>query len=179
LSLKNNDPAAMTELFKSYWEFTFDAAFKKVGDEEVAQDITQEIFISIWENRATLNIEGSLSAYLYGAVKYRVINYFRVQAMLGRHHAELTILMDAQRVQETDTKLILKDMNSEIEAAFARLPDRMRLVTTMSRRQDKSIKDIAEELGISAQTVKNQITAAMKILKENLTYILLLVLFRA
>ncbi|RZL42138.1 MAG: HTH domain-containing protein, partial [Pedobacter sp.] len=57
------------------------------------------------------------------------------------------------------------------------LPERMRLIISMSRKQDKSIKEIAAELNISAQTVKNQITAAMKLLRENLSYLLFITFF--
>lgn len=167
----------MDELFHLHWEEVFDAAFKRIGDEEVAQDITQEIFISLWENRATLQIEGTISAYLYGAVKYRVINYFRMQAKREGHHAELSYLMEKQSIVAADSRLITGELDKEINDALNLLPERMRQVISMSRRQDRSIKEISDELGISVQTVKNQITAAMKILKKNLSYLLFLALF--
>ncbi|RZK16782.1 MAG: RNA polymerase sigma-70 factor [Pedobacter sp.] len=176
-SLKNNDHRAMDELFDRYWEFVFDAAFKKSGNEVVAQDITQEIFISLWENRMTIELAGSLTGYLYGSVKYRVINYFKSEAMRNGHQAELSYLMNLELSKETDSALLLKDLNQDVEAALNRLPERMRLVVSMSRTQDRSIKEIATELGVSVQTVKNQITAAMKILRENLSYILLIAFF--
>lgn len=173
-SLKKNDHSAMDELFTTYWEFVFDAAFRKLGDEDTAQDLTQEIFISLWENRGTLEITGSLQGYLYGAVKYKVINYIRLQANRSGHQLELTYLMNQQSTVETDAQLMLKDLNRDVDAAMALLPERMRLVVSMSRNQDRSIKEIAAELGLSVQTVKNQITAAMKILREHLSYLLFL-----
>lgn len=166
----------MDELFNTYWEFVFDAAFRKLGDEEAAQDLTQEIFISLWENRASLELAGNLHGYLYGAVKYKVINYIRLQAKRDGHQVELSYLMNQQSTLEADAQLILKDLNKDVDAAMARLPERMRLVVAMSRNQDRSIKEIASELGVSVQTVKNQITAAMKILRENLSYFLFLAL---
>lgn len=173
-SLKNGDRKAMDEIFNTYWEFVFDAAFKKLGDEDVAQDITQEVFISIWENRISLAIETNLHAYLYGAVRYRVINYFKAQAVRNGHQAEISYLMEQQHVAGTDAKLVMEDADRAVEAALAKLPERMRLVVQMSRRQDRSVKEIAEELDVSVQTVKNQITAAMKILRKDLSYTLLL-----
>jgi RNA polymerase sigma-70 factor (family 1) len=175
LSLKQSEHSAMDGLFNTYWEFVFDAIFRKLGNEEVAQDLCQEIFISLWENRTTLQVEGSLSGYLYGAIKYKVINYIRLQASHSGHHQQLSYFMNQQTAPETDAGLMLKDLNRDVDAALAQLPDRMRLVISMSRKEDRSVKEIAAELGVSAQTVKNQITAAMKILRENLSYILFLV----
>jgi RNA polymerase sigma-70 factor (ECF subfamily) len=175
LSLKTSNHSAMDELFNTYWEFVFDAAFRKLGDEEVAQDLTQEIFISLWENRMTLQLQGGLAAYLYGAVKYKVINYIRLQAKRNGHQVQLSYLMNQQSVPETDAQLVLRDLNRDVDAAIAKLPERMRVVVSMSRRQERSVGEIASELGISVQTVKNQITAAMKILRENLSYFLFLV----
>lgn len=166
----------MEQLFSSHWEGIFDAAFKKLGDEAVAQDITQEIFISMWENRATLHIEGNIAAYLHGAVKFRVINYYRMKAMREGHYAALGYLMEQQRSADSDSKLKLADAEMEIDRAMDLLPARMRQLISMSKRQDRSIKEIADELGLSTQTVKNQLSAAMKILRENLSYLLFLIL---
>ena len=176
-SLKCDDNLAMEQIFSVYWEEVFDAAFKKVCDDDVAQDITQEIFISLWENRKTLELTGNLSGYLHGAVKYKVINYFRSNTIKEGHRAEFAILMNQQHVNAADENLILQDLSKEVETALQSLPERMRLIISMSRKQDKSIKEIAAELNISVQTVKNQITAAMKLLRENLSYILFITFF--
>lgn len=176
-SLKRDDSLAMEQIFGIYWEKVFDDAFRKVCNEDVAQDITQEIFISLWENRKSLELTGNLSGYLHGAVKYKVINYFRSNAIKEGHQAEFAVLMNQQHVSTADEILILRDTSKEVENALQSLPERMRLIISMSRKQDKSIKEIAAELNISAQTVKNQITAAMKLLRENLSYILFITFF--
>jgi len=164
----------MEEIYRTYWEDVFDIALKKTGDEAVAQDITQEIFISLWENRAAINLSGSLGAYLHGAVKYKVINYFRSGSVKEQHHTALITLMDEQHAAAADDQLILKELHLEVDAAIALLPEKMQLVFSMSRKQEKSIKEIASELDISVQTVKNQISAALKLLKKSLSYILLI-----
>ncbi len=161
---------AMELIYHKHWETVFDAAFKKLGDEDLAQDLTQEIFISLWENRNQLKVENSLSAYLYGAVKYKVINHYRSAALKEKQIAALALLMNEEVAAATDSKLILNELNVEVEAAIALLPEKMRMVFSMSRKQEKSIKEIASELDLSAQTVKNHITAAMKLLKKSLSY---------
>jgi len=164
----------MEKIYKAFWSDVFDAALKKTGDEALAQDITQEIFISLWENRTTLTITGNLGAYLHGAVKYKVINYFRSGDTKAQHQPALTALMETQHKVAADDKLILKELHLEVDAAIALLPEKMQLVFSMSRKQEKSIKEIASELDVSVQTVKNQISAALKLLKKSLSYILLI-----
>lgn len=164
----------MEQIYHQHWESVFDAAYKRIGDEDIAQDITQEIFISLWENREQLQLEGPLAAYLNGAVKYRVINHFKSLAIRDEHSAVFASLIADRDTARPDSRLLLSEMNKALDAALAELPEKMRLVLSMSRRQEKSIKEIATELDISVQTVKNHLTAGMKILRKNLSYVLFL-----
>ncbi|WP_412468325.1 RNA polymerase sigma factor [Pedobacter sp. KLB.chiD] len=173
-SLRCGSHQAMAEIYQLYWEDIFDVALKKTGDEALAQDITQEIFISLWENRKTINLLSGLGAYLHGAVKYKVINSFRSGNLKAHHYMALSALTDEKDTITADNKLMLKELHLEVDAAIALLPEKMQQVFSMSRKQDKSIKEIASEMDISAQTVKNQISAALKLLKKSLSYILLM-----
>ena len=166
----------MEEIYHQYWEQVFDAAFKRLGDDTIAQDITQEIFISLWENRDTLNISTTLGAYLYGAVKYKVINYFKSDALRAGHQEAFALLMHEQINDAADTRLMLRDLNQELDEALARLPEKMGLIISMSRKQEKSIGEISNELGLSSQTVKNQLSAALKVMRKRLSYLLLLII---
>jgi len=173
-SLQRGSHQAMEEIYQAYWSDIFDAALKKTGDEALAQDITQEIFISLWENHKTINLSSSLGAYLHGAVKYKVINYFRSGNLKAQHQTALSALMDEKETIAADDKLLLKELHLEVDSAIALLPEKMQMVFSMSRKQDKSIKEIASELDISVQTVKNQLSAALKLLKKSLSYIILI-----
>lgn len=166
----------MEKIYLNFWEDVLDSAYKRVKDEEIAQDITQEIFISLWENRERLSIEGSLRAYLQGAVKFKVINYFKSSVVKDKHKEDLRLLIGEEMELSAENKLMIKDLNKEIDVAISALPEKMRQVFLMSRRQEKTIREISDELGLSAQTVKNQISAALKVLKERLSYLLIFIL---
>lgn len=166
----------MENIYRNYWEDVLECTYKRVRDEEIAQDITQEIFISLWENRERLAIEGSLRAYLHGAVKFKVINYFKSAIIKDKHREDLLLLIGEEMELSAENKLIMKDLNKEIDAAISDLPEKMQQVFLMSRRQEKTIREISVELGLSAQTVKNQISAALKVLKERLSYLLVFIL---
>jgi len=166
----------MEYLYHNYWEEVLDNAFKRVRDEEIAQDITQEIFISIWEHRERLNIEGSLSAYFKGAVKYKVINYFKSSMVREKHKEDIALLIGDHTAASAENLLLLKDLNKQFDEALQDLPEKMRVIISMSRKQEKSIQEISAELNLSAQTVKNQISSALKLIREKLAYTLFLII---
>jgi RNA polymerase sigma-70 factor (family 1) len=166
----------MEYLYHNYWEEVLDAAYKRLRDEEIAQDITQEIFISIWENRERLNIEGSIGAYFKGAVKYKVINYFKSAMVREKHREDIVLLTANDTACSAENLLLLKDLNQQFDEALQDLPEKMRVIISMSRRQDKSIQEISAELNLSAQTVKNQISSALKLLREKLAYTLIFII---
>ena len=174
--LKKGDHKAMEDIYSLYWEEVLDSAYKRLRDEEVAQDITQEIFISLWENREKIQLTGTLRAYLEGAVKYRVINYFRSSAIKEKHKEDLSLLLRDDLEHSAENRLILKDLHQEVDEAMLDLPEKMRLIFSMSRKQEKSIGEISDELGLSAQTVKNQLSAALKVMRKRLSYLLLLII---
>lgn len=166
----------MEYLYQNYWEEVLDAAFKRVRDEDIAQDITQEIFISIWENRERLNIEGNIAAYFKGAVKYKVINYFKSSIVREKHKEDIALLTGDYTAASAENLLLLKDLNKQFDEALLDLPEKMRVIISMSRKQEKSIQEISDELNLSAQTVKNQISSALKLIREKLAYSLILII---
>lgn len=174
--LKKGNHKAMEKIYRLYWEEVLDSAFRRLRDEEIAQDITQEIFISLWENREKIQLAGSLRAYFEGAVKYRVINYFRSSVIKEKHKEDLSLLIRDNLEHSAENKLMLKDLHQEVEEAMLDLPEKMRLIFSMSRKQEKSIGEISDELGLSAQTVKNQLTAALKVMRKRLSYLFFLII---
>lgn len=174
--LRRGEHTAMEDIYQYYWEDVLDAAYKRLRDEEIAQDICQEIFISLWENRERVQVKGPLSAYFLGAVKYRVINYFRSSQIKEKHQEDLRLLVYGETEFSAAEGLMLKELHQQVEEAIQELPEKMRVVFSMSRQEEKSIREIAEELDLSAQTVKNQISSALKVMKKRLSYLVFLLL---
>ncbi|QNK62448.1 RNA polymerase sigma-70 factor [Pedobacter sp. PAMC26386] len=170
-SLKQGDQTAMEIIYKKHWEQVFDAAYKRVGTEDIAQDITQDVFISLWEKRETLEIRESLTAYLMGCVKYRVINYFKANLTKAKYREDLYALTGNISPLYPTNELAVKEIHKELDEAIAELPKQMRVIFSMSRKQEKSNNEISTELNLSIQTVKNQLTAALKIIRKRLAYL--------
>lgn len=165
--LRQGSENAFESIFRTYWEQVYLKAFKRVGDEVIAKEITQEIFIALWEKRAQLQLQGTLEAYLLGSVKFRVIDYFRSNATRERHYRDMLLLMgDPVSASDADSLHAVRAIEEALESVMARMPERMRLIFAKSRIEQKTIAEIAEELGLSGQTVKNQLSAALKLIRE-------------
>ena len=176
-SLRDGKHSAMEYLYQTYWELVLDTAYKRVRDEEIAQDITQEIFISVWENRERLYINSNFEAWFKGAVKYKVINYFKSNIVKEKYQEDLVQLMgNHMESSPAESMIMLKELNQQLDHAMLELPEKMRVIFSMSRRQQKSPKEISAELNLSVQTVKNQLSAAMKLIRKKLSYTVILIM---
>jgi RNA polymerase sigma-70 factor (ECF subfamily) len=162
--LKTGDRAAFSEIYKRYWHLLFLHAYKMIKNEDEAKDAVQEIFISLWNNRETLNITSNLKGYLYVTVRNRILNKIRQTKssddfldLLAREMNE----SDESTLQLINEKELIELIDNEVNL----LPPRMKQVFQMSRKDFLSHKEIAEMLGTSEETVKKQISRSLKILR--------------
>ncbi len=75
--IKEGDHPAFDTLFDRYWKRLYQTAYARVNDQAIAQDIVQELFITIWQRRLTMTVQLSLENYLLSAVRLSVISHFR------------------------------------------------------------------------------------------------------
>lgn len=151
--IKNGDKLAFGEFFDRYWDGLYSVAWARVNDSEVAKDIIQELFISIWNRRQSLFIQSSVDAYLHTAVKLAVISHFRWKSKKDLHLQDAATRFDiiSEQIGELDDYLELEKVIAE---TVNKMPTLLQQVYTL-RNENKSIKEIAQELGIAEQTVKN------------------------
>ncbi len=164
--IKEGNQAAFELLFERYWERLHQAALVRVGDEAIAQDIVQELFINIWQRRQSLSIQLSLESYLFSAVRLSVISYFR------SNKVDFVRLEDAMhRVEYLESAIDATADYLELEKTLAeaveRMPEMLQKVYTL-RTENKSVKDIAGELGIAEQTVKNYTAEVSRRLRKTI-----------
>ncbi|SFC00343.1 RNA polymerase sigma-70 factor, ECF subfamily [Parapedobacter composti] len=162
-----NNHGAYTEIYNRYAALLYVHARRKLADREDARDIIQELFTAFWNNRASLDEEIELSKYLYAAVRYKIINHFARKKLKTayldtlRNTAEIERAAPDHRVRETELKQL-------IEREVNLLPRKMREIFCMSRQQNLSHREIAEQLHISEATVKKQVNNALKVLRVKL-----------
>ncbi|TDQ11151.1 RNA polymerase sigma-70 factor (ECF subfamily) [Pedobacter metabolipauper] len=165
---KEGDRDAFKMIYERYWQLLFVSACKVLKDEDEAKDVVQEVFMSFLNRGKDIEINSSISVYLYSAVRYKVFDYLSRQKVRD-NHKESVINYVSQVSYSTDRTLIEKEIIAEIEKEIKNLPEKMREVFELSRKDELSYKQIAETLNISDKTVKKQISNAIKLLKPKFT----------
>jgi len=165
--LTQDDEQAFTEIYHRFYGLLFIHASKRLKDEEEAKDVVQQLFESLWLKRAQVRSDGNLSAYLYTAIRHRILDIFSHQEVENKYVDSLQSFID-QDQELTDYRVREKQMKALIESEIDSLPLKMREIFLLSRMENKSHKEIAEKLGISELTVKTQVKKALRILRSKL-----------
>lgn len=162
--LKLGDKQAYEKIYFAFSRELLYAAYKKTGDKVIAEELVQNIFISLWEKRTELEIN-NLQSYLFGALKLSVINHIRSLVMANKYK-EYQTLTYAEDHHDTTNLVNLNDLSSIIEEGINSLPEKTQEVFRLSRFQHHSTKDISTELNISEKAVEYHITRSIKRIKE-------------
>ncbi|RBL88200.1 sigma-70 family RNA polymerase sigma factor [Chitinophaga flava] len=170
LLIQKGNHAAFTAFVNRYWEEIYTYTKSRIRQGVDAQDIVQDIFISCWNNRERLHIgeNGRLTAYLYQAARYAIIDYFSRPGITVYNDILLEAVADRQMENNSEAQLYLKELELHIRQEVDQLPDRLKMPYLLSREGNLSLKDIALKMSLSEQTVKNNITTALRILRARL-----------
>jgi RNA polymerase sigma-70 factor (ECF subfamily) len=164
--IKNSDELALKAMFDRYFLKMVNTSYKLCADAQLAQDLTQDVFIKFWNKRDTISLHTSLSAYLHRMTINESLSYLR------KHKKMDTIPMDAElRITSTpraDEKLELLELETKVSKAIEDLPEKCSIIFKLSRYENLSYKEIATELNLSIKTVENQISKALRTLRISL-----------
>lgn len=163
--LREGKEGAFTEIYNRYWRKLYFTAHKLLKSSEKAEEVIQEVFITLWEKREDLNIQ-SLPLYLAAMTRYSVYRVFSQQKKyqqieIDSIKVEPGSIGDVESIEHT----ILLDI---IEKLSNSLPEKCRLVFIRNKLMDQSIKDVAAELNISTKTAEAHLTKALKIMRAKL-----------
>ena len=170
--LRKGDNSVFKYLYDKHYALLCRVAYDYVKDDFLAETIVSDLISHIYERRETLIITTSLRAFLFRAVKNRCLNYLELQ--YEQNEVSFSSLNNtdnpftASDLYEPLGILLEKELESEIEKAMNRLPEECRKVFMKRRFEDKSYKEIADEQGISVNTVKYHLKNALNLLYKNL-----------
>lgn len=163
LQVAAGDEQAFRKLFDLYKERFYAVVLKMTQSDEVAQDIVQDVFMNIWSKRESLADVVNPSSYFFTAVYRRVYHHYRKVAL------EKKLLQAAPTVKEsantTDEMVLAHESNELISQAISKLPPQQQLVFKLVRQEGLSREDVAQQLKISPNTVKNHLADALKFVR--------------
>lgn len=166
-ALRSGTPSAYEQLYDQYWKLLYRVAYSRVLDEDAAKDIVQNVLISIWQNRKSLQVLTTLEQFLRGAIKFQTLNHFRSERVKQRVIDLAMARMEVTVEQEHD--VLSRDvMEQSLDNALYGMPENMKQ-SFLLRCENQSIKEIAATLGLAEQTVSNNISEAVRRLRQKLS----------
>lgn len=174
--VSQGDGIAFKLLFDAWWEKLYVYAYNRLRSEADAQDVVQEVMINLWLRRSTVVIQTTLAAYLHAAVQYEVLAHLSRALKTANRKAAIEENLLPDLLRQTDP-LLLKELLVVVEAEVSRLPPKMQQVYRLTHEENLSIREIAQRLGLSEQTVRNQLNTSYQKLRVNLRRAILAAIF--
>ena len=166
--LKSSNKQAFKTLFFNYHDTLFRFVCYRISDTDIADDITQETFLRVWNNRFSIEPKKSFFSYIARISTNLCLDYFR-HLKVRKKHQDLIPKYGESHYDNPETDTNLKILKQKIQKiANEKLPEKCRLIFILSRIENKTNTEIANLLNLSKRTVENQIYRALKILKVNL-----------
>ena len=163
--IKQGDKDAFGTLYRLYWKDLYDRVYQRLKNGQQAEDIVQDVFVSLWTRRSTLVIE-NLPAYLHTAVKFRVFSYVERELASDSFFEPLETIADYQSA--TDSRLLDNEMLRLVQLFANTLPEKRKQIFLMHFSGSLNTREIAEQLHIKQKTVQNQLGRAIEILKTRI-----------
>jgi len=177
--IRAGDPEAFVQVFQRYHDALLRFARAGLHGAAEAEDVVQDVFLRLWRDRSQLTVDRSLRAYLLAAVRNRIIDGVRRQAVVERS-AELQVVAggggDQAPVWPADPAE-LSELDAAIRACVAALPERCRTAFLLCRQQDLTYAEAAAVMGVTAATVKTQMARALAALRAAIEPFLPFVVF--
>jgi len=161
----SGNPAMFEDVFKAHFKGLHAYACSVIKNESAAEEIVQNVFFKLWERKASIQIEQSVTAYLYRSVYNESLNYVRHHKVRASYHQHAT---RNGSEETTSDPAAVRELQNRIDKTINELPEQCRTIFQMSRYEDLKYRTIADRLGISVKTVENQMGKALKILRSKL-----------
>lgn len=166
LGLNKGLSAAFEEIYSRYWFKIYRIAFNQTGNKEEAEELVQDVFLSIWNRREISTIK-NLDLYLVISVKNRIYDFIRSKINF-RKYQEHIILKEIDFHFNTDEILNYTELTNAVEKVLSLLPEKSVVIFKKSRFENLNTKEIASQMKLSEKAVEYHITKSLKFLKENL-----------
>lgn len=166
-ALANDNEAPMEELFKYYYPRLLNYSRKILKIEDGIDDIIQEVFVKIWQNRKKINSHITFNSWIFTITRNLLLNELRSRLNNEKTRDEIRSRSMSPEYSMYE-EIEYRDIKEKVDQLINTLPERQKEIFILSRTEGLSHKEIAEKLGINTKTVTYHITLAVKYLTENL-----------
>ncbi len=170
--LKKGDVKSFEFFYRAYCDRVYAFALSILKDKTDAKEVVQETFLRLWLYRDKLDSGLSIQAYIFSIAKNQAITIIR-----KRRNQFCNDIQGEELTDETHEQVIFNDLEKRIMEIVDLLPDRRKEIFLLSRRDGLLPKEIALQLGLSVQTVHNQISSALTFIREHVNEDLMMIVF--
>ncbi len=164
-AIRHGDTVAFRQVFDACYEGLCGYACTMLKDMDEAEDLVQSLFLKLWEKRNDISIEQTVRSYLFKAVYHQCLNQLEHRSVQIRHQ-QYKRYENQYAVQRPD--VFPEELEENIRQAIESLPEQCRIIFNMSRYEELKYAEIAARLGLSVNTVENQVSKALKILRAKI-----------
>jgi RNA polymerase sigma-70 factor (ECF subfamily) len=167
IELARDNEVPLEELFNYYYPrlYNFSRSFLKI--EEGIDDILQEVFVKIWQNRKKINSAATFNSYIFTITRNLLLNELRSRLNNQNIKEEVRKLSMASEYSSME-QIEYRDLKEKVDTIVSELPERQKEIFILSRTKGLSHKEIAEKLGIKTKTVEYHISQSVRYLKDKL-----------
>ncbi len=166
---------AFDSLFKLYHKNLFHFALSLLKDAEDAEDVVQEVFVRIWKNRDKIKMRHSFKSFLFTIAYNIIVDHLRKRMADAKFREKLERIIEDDIIREDDN-LVFDELDNRFRTVLSQLPPQQKRIYKMHRNLNMTYKEIGQNLNISPNTVRNQFSAALKFLREQMKNESLLIL---
>ncbi len=159
---------AFDTIYEQYCKRLYGFVIRYVKQEADAEEIVQEVFIKIWENRREIDVFSSFESYLFTISYNSAISLLRKRVHEKKYLEHLKYSQEFDLTPELTDEIQFKELNEKIQSLLGELTPRQKEIFLLSREEGLTHEQIAKKLGISVNTVKNHIVSALYLLKSNI-----------
>jgi RNA polymerase sigma-70 factor (family 1) len=166
-SLNESNSEAFTVIYQRYAESLTGFATSKLYSLDDARDVVHDLFIKLWTDRQALLITGNLQSYLFSAIRYSIVDKIR-KNVTRQEYASMLQVLEQHSTFNTDDLLNVRELQKTIDESLKSLPYKTQQIYQLSRNEHRSVAEIAALMNLSEQTIKNQLTIALKHLRQSM-----------
>ena len=166
--LKEGDMLAFDAIYERYCKRIFAFVVRYVKSETDAEEIVQEVFLKIWENKNKIDVYSSFESYIFTISYNSTISLLRKRVTEKKYIDYLKNLQVAENVFELTDEVYYTELNGQIQSLLSELTPRQKEIFLLSREEGLTHDEIAKKLGISSNTVKNHIVTTLNFLRTKI-----------